>query len=500
MKNILLLGAGKSATVLIDYLKKLAAEKNYSLTIADADYNTAAAKAGVQPHVQAVQLNLDDETARKQLIKLSDIVISLMPPALHYTVAIDCLELHKNLLTASYIDDATKALANEAKQKGLLFLYEMGLDPGIDHMSAMQIIDDIHAQGGKITSFKSHCGGLVAPESDDNPWHYKISWNPRNVVMAGKAGATYLNKGHKITEAYEQLFSAYNLVVLPTKDVLAFYPNRDSLSYIDTYHLKDVSTFIRTTLRYPEFNLGWKNIIDLKLTNEDKIYDTNGMSLDRFFQIHFAANGYTEWLDNLIIGKLRITKTTIQKFLDNAKAEGLDVDNCEAPDDDTMFVNEQGELRTIKYDELDEAEAAENAKNMDETAISLKQLLYLGMADKETIINKGLCSAADVMQFVLEEKLVLKPHDKDMIVMLHEFEYELNGKKHWRKSLLKLIGENSVHTAMAKTVGLPLGIAANLILSGVITETGLHIPILPSIYEPVLQQLQTHDIMFKEFF
>ena len=209
-----------------------------------------------------------------------------MPPNLHYLVALDCIEFSKNLLTASYIDEQTKALAQQAKEKGILFLYEMGLDPGIDHMSAMQIIHQIKKQGGKITNFRSHCGGLVAPESDNNPWHYKISWNPRNVVMAGKAGAIFLENSVVKNIAYEQLFNLENTVELPNAETLAFYPNRDSLSYIDIYELQGIKSFVRTTLRHPEFCFGWKNIVDLKLTNEDKIYDINGVQLSSVINHH----------------------------------------------------------------------------------------------------------------------------------------------------------------------------------------------------------------------
>ena len=207
MKNILLFGAGKSATVLIDFLKIVADEKNWNVVVADGSIEVAKAKTGLHNRMQPIGINIENKEARETLIQNADIVISLMPPHLHYLVALDCITFSKNLLTASYIDEQTKALAQRAKEKGILFLYEMGLDPGIDHMSAMQIIHHIHQQGGKITSFVSHCGGLVAPESDDNPWHYKISWNPRNVVMAGKAGATYLQDGSVKNISYDKLFN-----------------------------------------------------------------------------------------------------------------------------------------------------------------------------------------------------------------------------------------------------------------------------------------------------
>ncbi len=498
MKNILLFGAGKSATVLIDYLKTLADNKNWNVTVADNSYENAKSKIGTSKNVVPFAIDIENEAARKQLIIEADIVISLMPPHLHYLIALDCIAFSKNLLTASYIDEQTKALANQAKEKGILFLYEMGLDPGIDHMSAMQIIHHIHSIGGKITSFQSHCGGLVAPESDNNPWHYKISWNPRNVVMAGKAGATFLENGKIKNITYENLFDAANIVALSNAETLAFYPNRDSLGYIDTYGLQGIETFVRTTLRHPEFCFGWKNIVDLKLTDEDKIYDTTGMTIAQFFKLHFNKNGFNNWLDEMMMTRLNAAKETMEKLMQIMEAEEEAMEEGELPEQTIMVVNEDGVLNTVDVDEVKENAAEMVAVKMNEANLSLKQLFYLGLDDNETLINIGLCSAADVLQFILEKKLVLAANDKDMIVMLHEFEYQLNGKTKTLKSLLKVIGKNNTHTAMAKTVGLPLGIAAKLILEEKINETGLHIPILPSIYQPVMKELEKHNIVFEE--
>lgn len=498
MKKILLFGAGKSATVLIDYLKKLAQNKNWQVTVADSSYKNAKSKIGVSKNVVPYEIDIENETARKELIASADIVISLMPPHLHYLIALDCIAFGKNLLTASYIDEQTKALATKAKEKGILFLYEMGLDPGIDHMSAMQIIHHIKAIGGKITSFKSHCGGLVAPESDDNPWHYKISWNPRNVVMAGKAGATFLKDGNITNIDYENLFNADNLVELPNGEQLSFYPNRDSLSYIDVYGLKGIETFMRTTLRHPEFCTGWKNIIALNLTNENKIYETDGLTIGKFLGIHFDNNGYDFWLNDLLMPKPSMEgedfmEFLIKSFLARQLSESLGIE----PGEEKMMVDEKGQLGVLSIDPRFGASNNPHAKTMNNTKVVLDQIHFLGMGSK-ILINKGLCSAADVLQFILEKKLALKKTDKDMIVMLHEFEYELNGKTNTLKSVLKVIGNNNTHTAMAKTVGLPLGIAAKLILEGEIKETGLHIPILPSIYKPVLIELEKHNIVFEE--
>jgi len=491
MKHILLLGAGKSATVLINYLKDIATKHQWQVIVADSNFEAVSKKIGEHKFVSPIGFNIEDKDARQQLISQSDIVISLMPPHLHFLVAQDCLEFSKNLLTASYIDEPTKALATAAKEKGILFLYEMGLDPGIDHMSAMKIVHHIQNIGGKITSFISHCGGLVAPESDDNPWHYKISWNPRNVVMAGKAGASFLQNGITKKLEYVQLFNPSNIVELPDGEILSYYPNRDSLSYIETYGLDDINNFIRTTLRHPDFCFGWKNIIDLQLTNEDKIYDTNGMSIAQFFKLHFDKNGFNKWLDEMLMTRLNSAKETLEKIMTLMDEETEETQSI-------MVVDEAGTLNSVDVNEIKDHAAEKVAISMNEANLSMKQLFYLGMDDDETIINLGLCSAADVLQFILERKLVLSNADKDMIIMLHEFVYTINGESKSLKSLLRVIGDDNLHTAMAKTVGLPLGIAAELILQGKITETGLHIPILPSIYNPVLTELKKYNIIFDE--
>lgn len=428
MKQILLFGAGKSATVLIDYLKQTATQKQWQVTVADVNLAAVQAKVGDHTWIKAVGVSIDDTAERQALIRQADVVISLLPPALHYTVALDCLAFGKHLLTASYVDDRIRALAGQIRDKEILFLCEMGLDPGIDHMSAMQLIHRIKAKGGQIRSFLSHCGGLVAPESDTNPWHYKISWNPRNVVLSGKAGAIYKEDAQVQTRTYEQVFTGCGEVTIEGLGSLAYYPNRDSLGYISTYGLEDAATFKRTTLRYPEFCTGWKTVIDLGLTDETDSVDTDGLSISGFLQ---------------------------QRCQD----------------------------RNIRFDAM--------------TPLLQEQFLFLGWQDT-TPIHKGNCCSADVLQFILEKQWVLLPGDKDMVVMLHELGFEMNGSRYQVSSSLVVTGEDHIRTAMAKTVGLPLGIAATLLLEGQIRETGLHIPIIPAIYEPVLQKLEEQGIVFRE--
>jgi len=494
LKHIVLFGAGKSATVLISYLKKIATENIWRVTVADSNLETTQSKIGTHDLVKAVQLDIENATERKALIEQADIVISLMPPHLHNLLAVDCVELNRNLLTASYVSDDIKKLADAIKNKGLFFLCEMGLDPGIDHMSAMKLFHHIRSQKGNITSFKSHCGGLVAPASDNNPWHYKISWNPRNIILAGKSGADYKEDGHKVHLKYEELFNADRVVEVPGHGIFSYYPNRDSLSYASLYELENAQTLMRTTLRHPEFSFGWKNIVDLKLTDEEKIYETDGMTVATFFKNHFEKNGFSNWLNQMLSSRLDYAKEMMEKLMQLMNAEEEEDKDDE---DEIMIIDEKGDLTTLDIEEVKDKAAESVAGKMHEANLSMKQLFFLGL-DDETTINKGLCSAADVLQFILEKKLALQPEDKDMIVMMHEIEYEIDGIKSSVKSSLVLEGEDSIHTAMAKTVGLPLGIAAKLILDNKIKETGLHIPVTPSIYEPVLAELEEHGIVFHE--
>jgi saccharopine dehydrogenase-like NADP-dependent oxidoreductase len=435
MKKVLLFGAGKSATVLIDYLLSNARQCQWKLTVVDANLQLVKDKLKDSVYGQAASFDVMDYNSRHPFIQQSDIVISMLPPVLHREVAKDCLLFSKHLLTASYIDEDLRQIAPEIKEKNLLFLCEMGLDPGIDHMSAMKLVDEINARGGKITSFQSHCGGLVAPESDDNPWHYKISWNPRNIVLAGKAGAHYRENGEEKRIRYENLFDPSNRVMVPGIGNLSWYANRDSLSYTSLYGLEDAPTFVRTTLRHPDFMVGWKNVIAQKLTDETVQYDSNGKTLGELFKTHFE-----------------------------------------------------------KY----KSGNSENLNFEGDKALMLEQFSYLGINDDETPVNKGMCSAADILQFSLEKNLALRPDDRDMIVMLHELSYISNNNQSSIRSTLVVKGEDNLHTAMAKTVGLPLGIATKLILSGDIVLRGLHIPTSREIYGPVLKELEEYGICFNE--
>jgi saccharopine dehydrogenase-like NADP-dependent oxidoreductase len=498
-KNILLFGAGKSATVLIDYLIKESVTENWIINIVDANKQIVEEKTKQHHNTKAIAINIEtDLITREALIAKADIVISLLPAHLHIIVAKDCISYKKNLLTASYMDDNIKALENDISNNDLLFLYEMGLDPGIDHMSAMQILDSIKEKGGVITSFKSHCGGLVAPESDTNPWHYKISWNPRNVVMAGKAGAEFLINGIKSKVDYETLFDDAKLIFVDGVDNLSYYPNRDSLSYIPIYNVETAHTFIRTTLRHLDFMYGWNNVIELKLTNEEKIYNTDNKTLAAIFKEHLDKQNFGEWVSNKMLGNLQNTKSLLEKLTSLMELEEEVKEDGETIEESFMHVNVEGNLEQVNVDDVKNTSAAVVAHQMHQNNLTLKLLFFLGLDDEITMVNKGLCSAADILQFALEQKLLLQPKDKDMIVMHHEIGYTILNKEENITSTLIVKGEDAIHTAMAKTVGLPLGIAAKLILNGTITSKGLHIPIAKEIYNPVLKELENYGIRFKE--
>jgi saccharopine dehydrogenase (NADP+, L-glutamate forming) len=421
MKNILLFGAGKSATCLMDYLVTVCRINQWTLTVADAHPELAKKKLPDLPLLQVVRADAENTEACLPLIEKADLVISLLPPALHILVARLCLDRSRPLLTASYVDDQIRALEPGINRKGILFLCEMGLDPGIDHMSAMLLINRIREAGGKISAFRSHTGGLVAPESDDNPWHYKISWNPRNVVRAGSAGAVYKEAGQIRRIPYKRLFEQPGLVQDEQAGTYAFYPNRDSLAYIPVYGLGDAATFIRTTLRHPDFCRGWKDIVAAGLTDDRHAIPASVKTIE-------------DW------------SAPLRPFL--------------------------SDFNRPLYD-------------------------YLGLFEPDPLPGQP-ASSADVLQAIIETKWKMKEQDRDMIVMLHELEYEVPAGKHLLKSSLVVKGENSLRTAMAKTVGLPLGIAARLILENRIRLHGLHIPIIPEIYLPVLDELEQQGIRFRE--
>jgi saccharopine dehydrogenase-like NADP-dependent oxidoreductase len=441
MYKILVIGAGRSSTSLIEYLLQQAAAQNWKITVADMEPALAAEKVGGNPHGSAIGFDIKNETQRQQLIKDHDFVISMLPAFMHSDVARDCLELGRHLATASYVSSDMRALDAEARRKGLLLLNECGLDPGIDHASAMKVIDEIKHQGGELVAFRSYCGGLVAPESNDNPWGYKFSWNPRNVILAGQGTAQYLHEGELKFIPYNRLFSQTETIAIEGLGKFDAYANRDSVSYKDIYGLHHVKTMLRGTLRQHGYCKAWNLFVKLGLTDDtSKIGDTKGLT----YSALLAA------------------------FLPPAK----------------------GDLKTRLKAFAGDMWDNETEKMMD----------YLELfADKKISLPSG--SPAQLLQALLEEKWKLKEGDKDMIVMQHQFEYVQKDqpsvlKK--RESSLVVIGRDSHHTAMALTVGLPLAITVKNFICKKFALTGVQIPTVREIYVPLLSELETHGIVFKE--
>lgn len=428
-RKILLIGAGKSSGVLINYLLT---NQTIITTVADSNIELAKSKVGNALNGDIVKLDIFDDLRREELIKDKDIVISLLPANLHHIPAATCIKYRVPFITASYVSSEIVKLSKSAEETGVPIIMEMGLDPGLDHMSAKREIDSIESHGGVVVAFKSFCGGLLAPNSIDNPWAYKFSWNPRNVVLAGQGTAKYLQEGITKFIPYHKLFSRTEIIDVDGEKYEAYY-NRDSLTYLNSYTKEIPKTFIRGTLRYPGFSEAWDRLIQLGMTDDSYIIEnTKGITYYDFLKM-FTPNDYVFEYLNISYGD--------------------DIHN---------------------------------------------KMKFIGLFSNETIeMENG--TPAQILQEILEKKWKLQPLDKDMIVMKHEFEY-LDSKKELHKldSTLVCVGNNSEETAMAKTVGLPLGIAAIKIIDGEIKlKGGIHIPTIKELYEPILNELVKHDIIFK---
>lgn len=440
MTKILIIGAGRSATYLIEYLLDHSSTYDWHVTVTDMDVNLAREKTKRHPNASALAFDIRNEEERKRVISGHDLVISMLPAFMHGDVARDCVELGKHMATASYVSADMKDLDTEAKKKNLLLLNECGLDPGIDHASAMKVIDEIHAKGGKLTSFKSYCGGLVAPESNDNPWGYKFSWNPRNVILAGQGTAQYLADGEIKFIPYNRIFSQTDMVGMETYGRFDAYANRDSISYIDVYGLKDIKTMLRGTFRQAGYCKAWNVFVKLGLTD-----DTSKIT-------HADRLNYSSLIASFLPPSKQDLKLRLKQFV------GSDWD-------------------------------AETETMMD----------YLELfSNKAITLKEG--TPAQLLQALLEEKWKLKTGDKDMIVMQHQFEYTLTGSDAVKNmtSSLGVIGKDEHHTAMALTVGLPLAITVKNFLTGKFKFYGVQIPIKPEIYLPLLEELEEHGVVFNE--
>lgn len=437
MQTILVAGAGKSSIYLIQYLLSNASRNKWKVIVADGSIDAINEKTQGSPFAEAAVIDITNAAQREPLVQRADMVVSLMPPTLHIHLAKDCLKHKKNLITSSYISPEMKAMDEDVKNAGLMFMCEMGLDPGIDHMTASQIIHSIQRVAGVLTSFRSYCGGLIAPESDNNPWHYKFSWNPRNIVVSGAAGAKYLQSGKNVEVPYGKMFDSSKKIKVNGLGTLAYYPNRDSLSYLDIYEVPDIKTFLRATLRHPAFIKGWCAVVALGITVEDDSFDKENET-------------YASWMKK----KTGHTSGTIEETV----AKKLDI----GKDDKIMGM-----------------------------------LAWLGLFDEVPVAGTGKGSSADILLSLLLDRWQMAPHDKDMVVMQHEVEYIHKGKKSKLTSSMVIKGEDADHSAMAKTVGLPMGILAKLILTNKLTPPkGVLIPNMPSIYRPLLTELAHHGITF----
>lgn len=441
MRKILIVGAGKSTAVLIEYLLGKAEAENLQLIIGDLSLETARKVAGKHNRAQAISLDIFNRDQRVNAIKDADIVISMLPARFHIEVAKDCLEHGKNMVTASYVSDEMASLDKRVKEKGLVFMNEIGVDPGIDHMSAMQVIDRIRNKGGKLLLFESFTGGLVAPESDTNLWNYKFTWNPRNVVVAGQGGvAKFLQEGKFKYIPYNRLFRRTEFIEIQDYGKFEVYANRNSLKYKSIYNLKDVLTLYRGTIRRVGFSRAWNMFVQLGLTDDSYVMENSGDMSYRDFVNSFLPYSPTDSVELKFRHSLKIDQ------------------------DDVMW----------------------------------DKLLELDLFNADKNVELENATPAQILQKILMDQWSLAEDDKDMIVMYHKFGYEIDGEKKQIDATMVNIGKDQKHTAMARTVGLPVGIATLKILNGEITNPGVQLPILPEVYQPILSELKEYGIHFRE--
>jgi len=439
MKNIFIIGAGLSATSLIDYLLSHSQEFGWYVTVGDLSLESAERKVSNHPNGRAIHFDVTSRQSREDEISRADLVVCMLPGSMHALVAKECLNYGKHLLTPSYVTDDMKEMDGAVQEKGLVFLNELGVDPGIDHMSAMRIIDHIKVRGGKLLSFKSFCGGLVAPACDDNPWNYKFSWNPRNVVVAGQGTAKYRENGQYRYVPYHQLFSTITQVEMPEYGDFEVYPNRNSLQYCELYGLNDIPTIIRGTMRRPGFCEAWDVFVQLGCTDDTFVMkDSHRLSYRQYLE-SFLPSGHDTSLEQKLVQFLHVS----------SDSEILD------------------------------------------------KMCWLDLFSDE-IIGLKAATPAQILQQVLEQKWKMSHNDRDLLVMQHQFEFELEGQKRRIVSSMSYEGEGGEKTAMAYTVGTPMAIAAKLIITGHILPIGVNIPTLPEIYNPILNELNDLGIQFFE--
>ncbi len=440
MKKILILGVGRSSSTLISYLEENAQKYGWEITVGAHNLQTGLKK--VSPLTRVTAFDVFNEEQLNTEVQAADVVISMLPARFHPIVALACLKYSRSMLTASYESNEIAEMSAQAKSKGILFLNELGVDPGIDHMSAMRVINRIREQGHALLCFESFTGGLIAPESDNNPWNYKITWNPRNVVLAGQGGpARFIQEGTYKYIPYNRLFRRTEVIDIEGYGKFEGYANRDSLKYIEKYNLQDVPTVYRGTLRRPGYCRAW----------------------DVFVQLGATDDSYT---------MLNTEEMTYKQFINSF-----------------LYYSVEDPVKTKLYQYM----------HIDQDSDVREKLEWLGIFD-DTVVGLKNATPAQILEQIICKKWVLDDHDKDMLVMWHKFIYQESDKK--KPSLLTSsmvsIGDDTVNTAMAKTVGLPLAIAVKMLLTGQIRLTGAHIPTLKEIYEPVLNELESYGIRFVE--
>ncbi len=441
MRNILIIGAGRSASSLIQYLLNKSVAENLHLTIGDLSLELAQRKTQNHPNATAIALDIFNDLQRQTEIQKADIVISMLPAHLHIEVAKDCIVYKKHMVTASYISDAMQNLDGATKQNNLIFMNEIGLDPGIDHMSAMKIIDEIRDKGGKMILFESFCGGLVAPESDNNLWNYKFTWAPRNVVLAGQGGAAkFIQEGTYKYIPYQRLFRRTEFLEVEGYGKFEGYANRDSLKYRSVYGLDDVLTLYRGTIRRVGYSRAWNTFVQLGMTDDSYVIDDSETISYREFTNLFLPYHPTDSVEI----KLRLQL------------------------------------------------------NLEQDDVIWDKLLELDLFNPDKIVALKNATPAQILEKILSDAWTLQPNDKDMIVMYHKFGYEINGVKKQIDSKMVCIGDDQTYTAMAKTVGLPVAMATLQILNGNITTPGVQLPINREVYLPILKELEEFGVVFTE--
>lgn len=441
MRKILIIGAGKSSSYLIKYLLNKTSTENIHITIGDLNVDNAKKLVGNHTNTAIIHLDVFDAASRSTAVKNADIIVSMLPARFHIEVAKDCITYKKHMVTASYVSKDMQALDEAAKANNLVFMNEIGVDPGLDHMSAMQVINNIRDKGGKLILFESFTGGLVAPESDNNLWNYKFTWNPRNVVVAGQGGAAkFLQENQFKYIPYNRLFRRTEFLEVDGYGKFEAYANRDSLKYQSVYGLDHVKTLYRGTMRRVGFSRAWNVFAQLGMTDDSyTINDSENMSYRDF----------------------------VNAFLPYSPTDSVE----------------------LKF---------RHALKIDQDDIVWNKFLELDIFNPKKMVTLKKATPAQILQKILMDSWALSKDDKDMLVMYHKFGYTLNGKKHQIDATMVTLGEDQTYTAMAKTVGLPVAIATMAILNGKIKTPGVQIPITKEVYTPILEELKTYGINFTE--